>query len=529
MTDGGKDAAWAHVPGGQLKTVARNVTTRYFAIGTEMVLGLVMLPFNLAHLGAAEYGLWVLLGSITQYFSTLELGYGSGLVKFVAHYRAQRDPRALNEIASTLFLVFSALAVIAYAVVVGVAFNLDDLFRITAEQAQTGKWVLLIIGSYVALNFPFSVYGGIISGFQRYDVNNTWAVITSIVVALTNAAVLMAGYGLIALVAATTSVRLLSYLIYRRNAFRVFPPLRIHPSLFRRSRLREVTGFSVYASIIDWANKLNYQLDQIIIGVFLGSPAVAVWAPAERIISGVQRMTNQLNGVLFPTIVDSDAAEKRQRLQQILLEGTRLSLLMVVPIATALIMLADPLVHAWLGRNADKVAGCIPVLQILAVTVTFRVGNATGNTLLKGAGEHRLVAWVNLGTGVVNALLSIALIGTFGLPGVAWGTLIPIAFSAVFILYPAACRRVGVPLAQAFTQSIVPAVWPAFVMAGLLAATRNISSGTFLAVACQAAAGAVLYLALFFALAIGKRDRAEYLAKVGQLTRRRRLQPAGGL
>ena len=33
--------------------------------------------FNLSHLGAAEYGLWVLLGSLTVHFSTLELGYGS--------------------------------------------------------------------------------------------------------------------------------------------------------------------------------------------------------------------------------------------------------------------------------------------------------------------------------------------------------------------------------------------------------------------------------------------------------------------
>jgi O-antigen/teichoic acid export membrane protein len=524
-----QEAAWARVPGGQLKTVARNVTTRYLAIAAETALGLVMLPFNLAHLGAAEYGLWVLLGSITQHFSTLELGYGSGLVKFVARYRAQRDPRALNEIASTLFFVFTTLAVVAYAVVIVVAFNLGHLFKITPEQAETGKWVLMIIGIYVALNFPFSIYGGVISGFQRYDINNGQAVITSLVVAAINAAVLLAGYGLITLVAATTSVRVLGYFIYRLNAFKVFPPLRIHPSLFRRSRLREVTGFSIYASLIDWANKLNYQMDQVVIGVFLGSQFVAVWAPAERIISGVQRMTNQLNGVLFPTIVDSDAGQRQERLQQILLQGTRLSLAMVVPIATALMMLAGPLVHAWLGRNADKVAGCIPVLQILAVAVAIRVGNATGNTLLKGAGEHRLVAWVNLGTGVVNAVLSIALIKRFGLPGVAWGTLIPIAFSALFILNPAACRRVGIPASRAFVQSVLPALWPALVMAGLLAFTRHISSGTLLAVACQAAAGGVLYLALFFTLAIGRRDRADYVAKVGQLTRRRRLQPAGSL
>lgn len=524
-----QDSSWAHVPGGQLATVARNVGTRYLAIATETLIGLLMLPFNLSHLGTAEYGLWVLLGSLTVHFSTLELGYGSGLVKFVAQYRAQRDPRALNEIASTLFFVFSGLGILAYAVVIGVAFNLDHLFNITPAQAQTGQWVLLIIGIYVALNFPFSVYGGIISGFQRYDVNSVQAVITSVIVAMVNYGVLKAGYGLVPLVATTTTVRVAAYFVYRRNAFRVFPPLQIRPSLFRRDRLREVTGFSVYASMIDWANKLNYQMDQVVIGIFLGSTYVAVWAPAERIISGVQRLTNQLNGVLFPTIVDSDASRRDERLQQILLQGTRLSLAMVVPVAVSLIMLADPLVHAWLRRNADKMAGCIPVLQILAVAVAIRVGNSTGTTLLKGAGEHRLVAWVNMGTGVVNAILSVLLIHAFGLTGVAWGTLIPIAAASFFILYPAACRRVGLPLSRAVAQSVLPAVWPAFAVAGVLAITRHISSGTLLAVALQAALGGVVYVALFFTVAIGKRDRAEYVAKVTQVTRRRRLQPVSGL
>jgi O-antigen/teichoic acid export membrane protein len=514
---------------GQFVRVARNVSSRYFAIAAETMIGLVMLPFNLSHLGKEQYGLWVLLGSLTVHFSTLELGYGSGLVKFAAQYRAQRDARALNEIASTLFFVFGAIAVVCYLVVIAVAFNLDHLFKLTPEQVHTGKWVLLIIGIYVALNFPFSVYGGIISGFQRYDVNSAQAVLTSVVVAITNVLVLLAGYGLVPLVAATTMVRVLAYFIYRRNAFRVFPALRIRTSCFTRERLREVTGFSIYASIIDWANKLNYQMDQVVIGMFLGSTSVAVWAPAERIISGVQRLTNQLNGVLFPTVVDSDALQHRARLQQILLQGTCLSLAMVVPIAAALVVLADPLIHAWLRHQAAAMAGSIPVLQILAIAVAIRVGNATGNIILKGAGRHRFVAWVNLGTGFVNAILSILLIGQFGIVGVAWGTLIPIAFSAMFILYPAACRRVGVSLRRAVSESVLPAVWPAVVVGALLAVIRDISSGTLLAVAFQAAVGAVLYLVLFFTVAISRHDRAYYVAKATELRRRRRLAPAGSV
>jgi O-antigen/teichoic acid export membrane protein len=335
--------------------------------------------------------------------------------------------------------------------------------------------------------------------------------------------VLLAGYGLITLVAATVSVRIAGYLIYRRNAYRIYPDLEISWSLFRRGRLREVTGFSIYSSIIDWANKLNYQLDELVIGMFMGSAWVAIWAPAERIISGTQRLTNQLNGVLFPVIVDSDASQQQRRLQQILLQGTRLSLAMVVPIAAALILLAEPLLRAWVG---PKMLGAAPVLQILAVAVAIRVGNATSTTLLKGANCHRMLAWVNLGTGFVNLALSIVLIKPFGLTGVAVGTLIPIAFSAIFILFPASVRRVGLPIGYAVTHSVLPALWPALVVGAGLALTRLISSGTLLAVVLQAAAAGVAYLALFFALAIGRTDRLLYATKAMELLGWRRLASA---
>jgi O-antigen/teichoic acid export membrane protein len=487
---------------------------------------MLMLPFNLRHLGAPAYGLWVLLGSITVHFSVLDLGYGGALVKFMAQYRAHRDARALNEIASTLFFVFAAVGVIAYGVAAGIAFNLDHFFRVTPEQAAVGKWILLIIAIHICLNFPFSVYGGVISGFQRYDQNNLVAIVSTIAVAVVNFVVLRAGFGLVTLVAATTCVRVIAYFVYRRNAYRIFPELSISPKLFCRGRLKEVTGFSIYSSLIDWANKLNYQLDAVVIGAFIGSSAVAVWAPAERIISGTQRLTNQLNGVLFPAIVDSDTTNQQQRLQQILLQGTRLSLVMVVPITAALMLLADPLVHAWLGDRAASMAATIPVIQILALSVAIRVGNATGTTVLKGAGKHRMLAVVNLATGLVNLALSIALIKPLGLPGVAYGTLIPIALAAIFVVFPAACRRVGLSVGEAVRHSVFPAVWPAIIVGVVLAATRHISSGTLLAVLLQASGGGLLYLALFFVIAIGRRDRALYAAKFAELVGRRPLAAA---
>ena len=367
------------------------------------------------------------------------------------------------------------------------------------------------------MNFPFSVYGGIVGGFQRYHVNSSVAIATSVAVALVNVAVLSAGYGLVEMVAATTTVRVLSYFVYRLNAHRIFPALRIRPSSFRRDRLRELTSFSVYSALIDWGNRLNYSLDSMVIGAFLGPAFVAVWAVAERIISGTQLLTNQLNGVLFPVVVDSDAMQQQQRLQRVLLEGTRFSLAMVLPIAMALVSLANPLIYAWVGRKNPGLMESAVVVQVLAFAVALRVGNATGTVVLKGAGQHRMLAWTNILTGVVNVGLSMLLVRRWGLVGVAVGTLIPVGAAAIFILFPASCRRVGLPVSAVVRRAVWPAAWPALLVGGLLEATRDLTGGTLTGVGIAAALGGLLYIWLFFAVAIGRGDRVLYTTKAREI------------
>jgi O-antigen/teichoic acid export membrane protein len=332
-------------------------------------------------------------------------------------------------------------------------------------------------------------------------------------VAGVNIAMLLLGFGLVALVAATTAVRLTAYFIYRRNAYRIFPPLHVRPSLFRRARLREVTAFSIYASVIDWANKLNYELDEIVIGVFLGAAPVAVWAVAHRVIAATQRLTNQGNAVLFPVVVDSDVRNNAARLQTVLLEGTRLSLATVAPIAVVLIVLGEPLVRGWVG---PAMLGAVPVIQILAFAVALRVANATGTTLLKGSGQVRYLAMVNLATGLANVVLSALLVTRYGLVGVAIGTLVPIAASAIFIIFPAACRRVQLPVARALRHAIWPAAWPAVAVAFALAIVQRMTGATLGLALVEAAAAGLLYVGLFI-LAVGRRDRANYTARIWEL------------
>jgi O-antigen/teichoic acid export membrane protein len=513
-------AALGAEPTEETLTVARNVSTRYLAIAAEMIVGLLVLPFNVAHLGKSAYGLWMLTASITAYFSVLDLGYSGAIVKFVAQYRARRDVRALNEVLSTTFYLFATFGVVTYLVAIIVAAYLDRIFHLTPDQVHLGRVVLLVISINVATGMACSVFGGVINGFQRYDLNNIVGTASTVISAIVNVLVLRAGYGLVELVVATTFVRMLTYSVYRANAYRVFPGLRLRLKSFSRVRLREVTMFSVYMALIDWANKLNYSVDALVIGAFLNTSAVAVWSVGQRLAETSQRLTNQLNDVLFPTVVDNDASSRLARLQAIFLVGTRLSLATVVPIGGALILMADPLVQAWVGPDF---AGSAIVVQFLALTVIIRVGNATASTVLKGAGRHRLLSFCNVVTALVNLSLSVAMVRRFGLTGVALGTLAPVTVAATFVVFPAACRRVQLPGRRALVEAVWPAVWPAAAMAAYVVATRPLIGQSLVAVGAEMIAAVCVYAITFLMFGISAAERRFYLSKALEFSTRARL------
>jgi O-antigen/teichoic acid export membrane protein len=507
----------------QISLIARTVSMDYLVTFVELLLGIFMLPFNTSHLGQSAYGLWVLTASVTFYFSMFELGYGYALVKYVAQFRAHGDAAGLNQVVSTMFFTFTGIGIVTYALALVIALNFQSLFNVRPDQVATGRTVLLVISAYIVLGFPFSVFGAIMNGFQRKYLNGIIGMSTSIIVAIVNIVVLLLGYGLVELVIATTAVRILSYVGYRLNAYRVFPALQVSVRHLRRSRLKELTGLSAYMLLIDLSYKLNYATDTVVIGVFMTTAAVAIWAVAQRLIEMTQRLTGQLNNALFPVVVDSATLGNLDRLKVLLLQGTRLSLAMVLPIATGLVFLAEPMVLLWVG---PQFGASVPIIQILAAVVTFRVGIAPATTLLKGAGRHRLLAVSNISIGVANLGLSVLLLRKYGLQGVAAGTLIPLSLVSIFVLFPAACRRANIPIGQAVASGVWPAIWPAVFMGGFLALSRRFFAPGFISMGVQAVSAGLIYAILFLSLAIGSTERSWYLAKIRQVMGMQRMPAA---
>src|SRR5438445_228829 len=154
------------------RIVARNVIWNWAGMVVGLAVGVVVMPFLIHRLGQETYGLWILVGSLTNYFGLLDLGVRGSVGRYVAFYRAKDDREGVNRTLSTATVILSGVAVLAFLGTLILQLVFFEPFAVSADQVVSVRWALFIVGVNLALTFPLSVFDGTLWAFQRFDVLN---------------------------------------------------------------------------------------------------------------------------------------------------------------------------------------------------------------------------------------------------------------------------------------------------------------------------------------------------------------------
>lgn len=485
--------------------------TKYLLLAFNIGTGIFLMPFTVHHLGQAEYGLWMLVGSMTYYFQLLDMGYGNGIVRHIVAADRQGDVDGVNRIASTFVCVYGVIGLAACVAIVALIVWVVPRFpHLTPAEVWTAQVLMAILGARVALGFPMTVFGAVTNARQGFVLNNGVA----IVAVLTNAAltyvVLERGHGLIALVAATTLVNILGYGGYAWTAKRVFPELRIRARYFSRRHWREVTTFSVFLFVIQIASQISFNIDNIVIGAVMGTAAVAVYTVALRLGEYQRRLCDQFSGMLFPVAMGFGAEGNVAALRQTLIEGTRVAVTLVVGASICLVGFSGPLIRHWMGPGFD---GSVAPFVVLAVAGVIVVSQAAMGNILMAVGSHKLLAGVWMGEALVNLAVSLLLVHRMGLVGVALGTLTPLAFGHLGVLLPRTCRAVRLPIRRCFADTLWPAIAGGAIAVAVGLLLRNIvPPETTRVVLLEASITGLAYAIGVCVLGFSRAVRARYVA-----------------
>ena len=491
--------------------------TRYVLLFVNIAIGVFLMPYTMHHLGKAQYGLWMLAASLTAYLQLLDLGYGNGLVRQVTQADARGDEEEMNSILSTFLVVYSVIGVVTLGVVAVLASLVLPRFpNLSAADVSTARAVLMLLGFRIAIAFPMSIFGAVTTARQRFTLTGWIAIAIAVVQGAASYIVLRAGYGVVPLVAVSTCISIVSYAAYAAAARVTFPAMRLSPRRFSTLQVREVTAFSLYLFLISIAIHVGTNIDNLIIGAYLGTTAIAVYTVAVRLADYQRQLCGQFSGFLFPLVVRFDAGRDQEALHAILFDGSRIALGLVVGVTLCLIAFGDQIVRLWMGPGFGD---SIPPLIVLVLAGVIMVGQGPAGNILLAAGRHRVVAAASVMDILLNIGLSAALVSRYGLTGVALGTALPYTVLNVAVLVPIACRMLDVPLGRFAAVVITPslvALVPAITVAVLLRSTLTPTS-LVMALGESSVVG-LIYVAAFCGFGLRAADRARYVGAVRRTT-----------
>ncbi len=452
------NAGEARPPGaaGERKRVARNALTSYGARGVVGLSALVLTPFLYRELGPGGFGTWSVIYTIATVFSLFEVGYSQGIAKFVAEYDARGED---GEVRATIRAGLIAFALIGLVATLGCLLVAEFGAHLAApgsrEEFRTG---LVVLSAAVLIRFPLVAYGGALQGYQRYDRFYLSDIVLAGGFTVAAVPVVALGGGVVGLSVTWGAALILSALLYRLFLARVraglgLGSLRVSSAGSRRGR--HLAAFSSLTVLSESMTFIAQRMDTVIIAALRGASSAGPYAAAIKLQSGLQALTTPFVNLMLPMTSELQARGEREAIVRRLIQATRVSLQITLPVAAGLALFARDGVTLWLGHNVPSTMFSIVVVLMSVQTVTLTV--FPSQTVLVGLGRVRVTGILAAIEGFTNLGASIALVSIYGAIGAALGTLCTSAAIAP-VKVPLVCRALECRLRRFLGGAILPAL-----------------------------------------------------------------------
>jgi O-antigen/teichoic acid export membrane protein len=494
--------------------IAWNVLTGWVGYAIEVAAGFIVPRLIDQQVGQTALGLWDFGWSCIAYLRLAQIGVAPATSRYLARYRAVRDTEGLRRVASSTFGVSIAVATLVLTLtglaVVATPWLLPERL---GDQVRTAQLVIAALGVGLAFDYLCEVFSGILTGSHRWDLHNAMNAAANLFSAVAMIATLFLGGGLPAVALAYTAGSVASELLRMFVAFRVCPELQLRPGHFSLDQARQLLHFGVKASVSSIAGLVLVQTNNLIIVGHLGPAALALYARPNALLRIPDNLVRKIGFVLAPTASSLQGAGRHAEIRKLVLDGTRASAAITIPLMLGLAILGGPLLLLWMGPRYEQGL----VLTVLALGTLPSLTQRPVASVLMGLNLHGFVARMNVWAAVLGIGLSVLNVNVLGLGlvGAAAAVVGPTAVTTGFLIPAYVCRHLEIRLRDFVRDGLLTPLLCALPFALVLAVSRLAFGGRpLIALTCGAGAGAAVLAPLYWRLLLSPGQRR---AMVGRL------------
>lgn len=413
----------------------KNLSSSWFGSVANLIVLMYLSQFVVKALGENVFGVWAAIVAITGVMGLIDIGMRNSLGRFINFHLGQDKIENVNGVISTSLVFFGAMLPIILLVAFLVGTNTDVFFRKIPHEYRVGiQTAMLIAGANLWIGLIAAPFSLIVTSHERFEVFNLVNLGTLAIRAAGTIIVLNQGHGIVALASVQVVSGLFAFVTFAILAKRIFPALKIGIKLSDFATFQELFGFGKWAAVAAVATQLLYRTDIIIISSVLGPKMVTLYSIPLTLIEASRNFVGQVTEILAPKTIKLSSRKDLMALQMVLKWGSKFTMFFAIPVFAGIIFFGPKFMVLFWGPPFEESKW---VLIILAIPQFFTMAVRIGGSIISGLGHIRFAAALTLFQAVTNFVLTLifVLLFSWGIKGVAVGTLIPMVIVNVYLIW----------------------------------------------------------------------------------------------
>ena len=367
--------------------IVRNTFVNISTFVINGVLGLALVPILVSAYGMSTFGLIVLARNLLPggAVSIFDLGIPESTTRYTASL-AKTDPRAVKGAIVSAALLASGLGgLVAVAIFATMGPLMTTLFRVPSEASDSFGTAACVCAAALPLLFPAEALKSALMGFERFDAVRMGETASTLLYVMGAAGLAYAGIDfrwVIVLFVLTLAGRVAYFLpvlvahVARRAA--------LAEGKWRPGPVRPLVrlGFALFQ-----AKCLGLAFNQgpgLLIASFAGPAAAGSYDVLMRLPRLTKAISGLLNSALMPFAARTAAAHNNSQAKRVVLSGTLIAVLLVVPPSFGLAVMGRDVFVAWLGPNFQSYATWLAFGMVWTI---LNAWNGIGGTMLSASYE----------------------------------------------------------------------------------------------------------------------------------------------
>lgn len=490
----------------------------YANILTKNIVNLVYTPMLLYFVGQADYGVYQSCNSFVFSLTLLSFGFSQAYVRFYMIKKINGTEEEINRLNTVYLVLYGVVSVLALVLGVAFASNAETVFSngFTDNQITTASVVMSILACSIAITLFNSIFDAFVLAHERFFFQQSRQLAVTLAMPFAAFALLCLGMGVIGVAIAQLVVNIA---LLGLNAFFCLKRLRMRFDLHRfdMALFKSIAVFSSWLFINQICELINQNVPNILLGVFSGAVAVAVFAVSIQIRSLFYSLSTTMSNVFIPLInhivVESN---DNNQLTHLMTKVGRYQAILYIWVLGGFVILGKFFIDVWAGPGFEEA-----YWLVLAMTVPLFIPlvQNTGIEIQRAKNKHKARSVCYLFMAGLNLAITILLSPYISYWAAAIGYIAYVILGCGVFMNWYYQKRIGLSMGY-FWKRVLPVVVIGVVATGIcLYGTSLLPVNDCLSFFWWGIVYTLLYAVLAFMTILTKEERCSLIQKIRRVAR----------